>query len=65
MPDLLSTATTLHSLAAMDRRLPSEVHERCLDFLIRSGRPRGFHGHWPTTISTRNTPSTRCSRWGI
>ena len=47
MPDLLSTATTLHSLAAMDRRLPSEVHERCLDFLDSLWDARGgFHGHW-------------------
>src|SRR6185436_8998149 len=33
IPDLLSTATVLHALAAMDRRLPSDLHERCLDFL--------------------------------
>jgi len=47
MPDLLSTATTLHALAAMDRRLPSEVHERCLDFLDSLWDARGgFHGHW-------------------
>jgi prenyltransferase beta subunit len=47
MPDLLSTATALHSLAAMDRRLPSEVHERCLDFLDSLWDARGgFHGHW-------------------
>jgi len=47
MPDLLSTATTLHSLAAIDRRLPSEVHERCLDFLDSLWDARGgFHGHW-------------------
>jgi len=47
MPDLLSTATTLHALAAMDRRLPGEVHERCLDFLDTLWDARGgFHGHW-------------------
>jgi prenyltransferase beta subunit len=47
MPDLLSTATVLHSLAAMDCRLPSEVHERCLDFLDSLWDSRGgFHGHW-------------------
>lgn len=47
MPDLLSTATTLHALAAMERRLPSEVHERCLDFLDSLWDARGgFHGHW-------------------
>ena len=47
IPDLLSTATTLHALAAMDRRLKSEVHERCLDFLDSLWDSRGgFHGHW-------------------
>jgi prenyltransferase beta subunit len=47
MPDLLSTATTLHALAAMERRLPSEVHERCLNFLDSLWDARGgFHGHW-------------------
>lgn len=47
MPDLLSTATTLHSLAAMDRRISSEIHERCLDFLDSLWDARGgFHGHW-------------------
>lgn len=47
MPDLLSTATCLHALAAMDRRLPSVIHERCLDFLDSLWDARGgFHGHW-------------------
>jgi prenyltransferase beta subunit len=47
MPDLLSTATALHALAAMDRRLPSEIHEQCLDFLDSLWDARGgFHGHW-------------------
>jgi prenyltransferase beta subunit len=47
MPDLLSTATTLHALAAMDRRLPSDVHERCMDFLDSLWSAQGgFHGHW-------------------
>jgi prenyltransferase beta subunit len=47
MPDLLSTATVLHALAAMDCRLPSAVHEGCLDFIdtLWSGEG-GFHGHW-------------------
>lgn len=47
MPDLLSTATALHALAAMDRRIPAALHERCLDFLdslwTNAG---GFHGNW-------------------
>lgn len=47
LPDLLSTATTLHALAAMDRRLPSEVHERCMDFMDSLWSAQGgFHGHW-------------------
>jgi prenyltransferase beta subunit len=47
MPDLLSTATALHALAAMERRLRSDVHERCLDFLDSLWDARGgFHGHW-------------------
>ncbi|HKS36301.1 MAG TPA: prenyltransferase/squalene oxidase repeat-containing protein [Verrucomicrobiae bacterium] len=47
MPDLLSTATALHALAAMDRRLSSEVHERCLDFVDSLWSAQGgFHGHW-------------------
>lgn len=47
MPDLLSTATTLHALASLERRLPSEVHERCLNFLDSLWDAQGgFHGHW-------------------
>jgi len=47
VPDLLSTATALHALSAMDIRLQSQLHERCLDFIDTlwdaSG---GFHGNW-------------------
>jgi hypothetical protein len=47
MPDLLSTATALHALAAMDRRLNSDVHESCLDFIDTLWSAKGgFHGHW-------------------
>ena len=47
MPDLLSTATAIHALAAIERRLPSEVHERCLDFIDTLWSAQGgFHGHW-------------------
>lgn len=47
MPDLLSTATALHALAAMDRRLSSTVHEKCLDFIDTLWSAQGgFHGHW-------------------
>jgi len=47
IPDLLSTATALHALAALDVRLTEEQTESCLDFVDSlwdaSG---GFHGHW-------------------
>lgn len=47
LPDLLSTATALHALACMDRRIPSGVHERCLDFIDTLWSAEGgFHGHW-------------------
>lgn len=47
IPDLLSTATTLHALAAMERRLTSDLHERCLDLLDTLWSAEGgFHGHW-------------------
>jgi prenyltransferase beta subunit len=47
IPDLLSTSTVLHALAAMERRLPSEVHERCMDFLDSLWSAKGgFHGNW-------------------
>lgn len=47
LPDLLSTATALHALAALDRRLPSSLHERCLDFIDTLWSAEGgFHGHW-------------------
>jgi prenyltransferase beta subunit len=47
LPDLLSTATALHALACLERRLPSRVHERCLDFIDTLWTADGgFHGHW-------------------
>lgn len=47
IPDLLSTATTLHALTAMERRLPSALHEACLDFIDTLWNAEGgFHGHW-------------------
>lgn len=47
MPDLLSTATALHALAAIDHRVPSAIHERCLDFIDTLWNAEGgFHGHW-------------------
>jgi prenyltransferase beta subunit len=47
IPDLLSTATALHALACMDHRIPSEVHEGCLDFIDTLWSAEGgFHGHW-------------------
>ncbi len=47
LPDLLSTATALHALACLERRIPSTVHERCLDFMDTLWSAEGgFHGHW-------------------
>jgi hypothetical protein len=47
LPDLLSTATALHALACLERRVPSQVHEGCLDFIDTLWSAEGgFHGHW-------------------
>lgn len=47
MPDLLSTATALHALSALDVRVTSDLHERCLDFVDTLWTAEGgFHGHW-------------------
>ena len=47
MPDLLSTATALHALASLDRRLTTAQRERCLDFVDSLWSAQGgFHGHW-------------------
>jgi prenyltransferase beta subunit len=47
LPDLLSTATALHALAALEQRVPSAIHERCMDFIDSVWTAEGgFHGHW-------------------
>lgn len=47
LPDLLSTATALHTLAALDRPLPAALKEQCLDFVDTLWTAEGgFHGHW-------------------
>ncbi|MCP5523403.1 MAG: hypothetical protein H7A46_17850 [Verrucomicrobiales bacterium] len=47
LPDLLSTASALHALACLERRLTAEQHERCLDFIDTLWSAEGgFHGHW-------------------
>ena len=47
MPDLLSTATALHALASLDRRLTAQQRERCLDYVDTLWSAEGgFHGHW-------------------
>ncbi len=47
MPDLLSTATTLHALACLEREVPAPIRERCLDFIDTLwDAAGGFHGHW-------------------
>lgn len=47
LPDLLSTATTLHALACLERPVPAPIRERCLDFIDTLWSAEGgFHGHW-------------------
>ncbi len=47
LPDLLSTATTLHALACLERELPDAAREKCLDFIDTLwSADGGFHGHW-------------------
>jgi len=47
IPDLLSTATSLHALACLEVPLPGRVRESCLDFLDTLWSAEGgFHGHW-------------------
>lgn len=47
LPDLLSTATTLHALAGMQVDLSAAMRERCLDFIDTLwSATGGFHGHW-------------------
>jgi hypothetical protein len=47
IPDLLSTATSLHALACLERPLASATKEKCLDFLDTLWTAEGgFHGHW-------------------
>lgn len=47
IPDLLSTATALHALSCLERRIPSDLHERTLDFIDTLWSAEGgFHGHW-------------------
>jgi len=47
LPDLLSTATGLHALSCLERRIHSGIHERCLDFIDTLwSADGGFHGNW-------------------
>jgi prenyltransferase beta subunit len=46
MPDLLSTATTLHALAGLQRDFAA-IKDSCLDFVDTLWSNKGgFHGHW-------------------
>ncbi len=46
LPDLLSTATALHTLAGLERDF-TPLKERCLDFIDTLWTNEGgFHGHW-------------------
>ena len=59
MPDLLTTATALHALAALEVRLTEEQTERCLTSSTPSGTPPAVStAIGPTIISTANIPST-------
>ncbi len=47
LADLLSTATTLHALACLEKPVPEPIRERCLDFIDTLwSAAGGFHGHW-------------------
>jgi prenyltransferase beta subunit len=47
MPDLLSTATTLHALACLQVPVPERTRDCCLDFIDTLWDAEGgFHGHW-------------------
>ena len=46
IPDLLSTATTLHALARLGKPL-DDIKEPCLDFVDTLWTNHGsFYGHW-------------------
>jgi len=50
MPDLLSTATTLHALSGMQRDL-TPLKESCLDFIDTLWTSDGgFHGNWSDDV---------------
>jgi hypothetical protein len=47
LPDLLSTATALHGLAALEYPLPAGMKDDALDFVDSLwNADGGFHGHW-------------------
>ena len=47
VPDLLSTATSLHALSGMQFQISDAIRERCLDFVDTLWTNEGsFHGHW-------------------
>ena len=47
MPDLLTTATALHALSALEVRLTEEQTDLCLDFVDSLwDATGGFHGNW-------------------
>ena len=51
MPDLLSTATSLHALACLDTALAKDARESCLDFLDSLWTAEGgFHGNWADDV---------------
>ena len=60
IPDLLSTATALHALAALERSTDG-VQERCLDYIDTLWTNEGsFHGNW-----TEDTLDTEYTFYGL
>lgn len=50
MPDLLSTATAIHALAALHVPIDG-IRERCLDFVDSLWTGRAFCGHWEDDVA--------------
>lgn len=49
IPDLLSTATALHALTALDVSVAG-IKEACLDYIDSLWTGRAFHGHWADDV---------------
>lgn len=49
LPDLLSTATALHALAALEVSVAG-IRDKCLDFVDSLWTGRAFRGHWADNV---------------